>query len=52
MRKKNSKELKRINLNLPINIIEEVKEYADSLGLSVTSAYILLLNKALRGIKK
>ena len=40
-------ELKRVNINLPINLIERVKDYADSLGLNTTSAYIVLLNQAL-----
>lgn len=39
--------LKRVNINLPINIIEQVKTYADELGINTTSAYILLLNQAL-----
>lgn len=44
---KNKNELKRVNMNLPINLIERVKEYADSLGINTTSAYIVLLNQAL-----
>lgn len=39
--------LKRVNINLPISIIENVKSYADELGINTTSAYILLLNQAL-----
>ena len=44
---KKAKELTRVNINLPNNLIERVKEYADSLGLPVTSAYIILLNQGL-----
>lgn len=53
-RTKPSTNLKRVNINLPINVIEQVKEYADELGVNTTSAYILLLNQALeyRGIIK
>lgn len=40
-------ELKRVNMNLPLHIVERVKEYADNLGLNTTSAYIVLLNQAL-----
>lgn len=43
----NKIELKRVNINLPINLVERVKDYADSLGLNTTSAYIVLLNQAL-----
>ncbi len=41
-------EVKRVNINLPIHIIDSVKEYADTLGINVTSAYIVLLNQALQ----
>lgn len=44
---KTKNELKRVNINLPINLIERVKDYADNLGLNTTSAYIVLLNQAL-----
>ena len=37
----------RVNMNLPTKIVEEVKEYAEELGLPVTQAYTLLLNQAL-----
>ena len=40
-------ELKRVNINLPIHIIEKVKDYADNLGINTTSAYIVLINQAL-----
>ncbi len=40
-------ELKRININLPIDLIQRVGDYANSKGLNVTSAYIVLLNTAL-----
>lgn len=44
--KKNT-ELTRVNINLPTNIVEKVKDYADNLGINTTSAYIVLLNQAL-----
>lgn len=47
MTKDNKNELKRVSINLPLQIVERVKEYADNLGLNVTSAYIVLLNQAL-----
>lgn len=40
-------DLVRVNMNLPISIVNRVKEYADNLGINVTSAYIVLLNQAL-----
>lgn len=40
-------EFKRVNLNLPVHIIEKVKTYANELGINSTSAYIVLLNQAL-----
>ena len=43
----NVKDLKRVNINLPVSIINRVKDYANKLGLNVTSAYIVLLNQAL-----
>lgn len=47
MAKQKNTELKRVNINLPLSTIEKVKDYADSLGINVTSAYIVLLNQAL-----
>lgn len=37
----------RVNMNLPTKIVEDVKEYAEELGLPVTQAYTMLLNQAL-----
>ena len=47
MAKKTNENLVRVNMNLPSHIVERIKEYADSLGINVTSAYIVLLNQAL-----
>ncbi len=47
MTKTKNIELKRVNINLPLSIVEKVKDYADSLGINTTSAYIVLLNQAL-----
>lgn len=40
-------DLMRVNINLPIAVVNRVKEYADKLGINTTSAYIVLLNQAL-----
>lgn len=40
-------ELKRVNMNLPLHIVEKVEDYARNMGLNVTSAYIVLLSQAL-----
>lgn len=48
MAKKTSNvELKRIAFNLPVTLIERVQEYANDLGINVTSAVIVLINQAL-----
>lgn len=39
--------LKRVNINLPIDLVNKVELYADSIGINYTSAYILLLNRGL-----
>ena len=44
---KSNIELKRVNINLPTDLVERVRKYADSLGVNTTSAYIYLLNQAL-----
>lgn len=44
---KTTVELCRVNINLPVHIVNRVKEYADNLGINTTSAYIVLLNQAL-----
>lgn len=40
-------ELTRVNVNLPTNLVERVKEYSNKMGLTTTSAYIVLLNNGL-----
>lgn len=47
MAKSANKNLERVSINLPSNIVTRVKEYADNLGINNTSAYIVLLNQAL-----
>lgn len=48
MTEKNKKiELKRVNFNLPVSLVKRVEDYAYSMGLNVTNAYIVLLNQAL-----
>ena len=45
--KKNKVDLKRVNMNLPSYLVDRVVDYANSMGLNTTSAYIVLLNQAL-----
>lgn len=40
-------ELTRVNINLPTNLVERVKEYALKMGLNTTNAYVVLLNNGL-----
>lgn len=47
MTSKSKVELKRVNMNLPADLIQRVVEYGESKGLNTTSAYIVLLNQAL-----
>lgn len=47
MAKIEKRELTRVNMNLPTEIVEKVKEYAQNLGLPVTQAYTVLINMAL-----
>lgn len=46
-----NKNLIRININLPKDLVNAVKKYADKLQINVTSAYILLLNVGLENVK-
>lgn len=41
------RDITRVNMNLPTQMVTKVKEYADSLGLPVTQAYTVLINMAL-----
>ena len=43
----NKLELKRVNMNLPSDLVNKVVSYANKMGLNTTSAYIVLLNQAL-----
>ena len=43
----NTVELTRVNINLPTKLVEKVKEYAASLGINITNAYIILLGQAI-----
>lgn len=45
--KKSSIELKRVNVNLPLDLVERVTQYGIANGLNTTNAYIVLLNQAL-----
>ncbi len=47
MAKQVNKELIKVSMNLPMSIVERVKSYAETLGINITSAYIVLLNQAL-----
>ena len=37
----------RVNMNLPTKLVEEVKIFAEDLGLPTTQAYTVLINYAL-----
>ena len=37
----------RVNMNLPTKLVEEVKTFAEDLGLPTTQAYTVLINYAL-----
>lgn len=43
----NKIELKRVNMNLPSDLVNKVVSYANKMGLNTTSSYIVLLNQAL-----
>lgn len=38
----------RVNVNLPIKLVERVKEFSDNFGIPATQGYILLLNSGLK----
>ena len=44
---RNKIELKRVNINLPVDLVQRVIDYGESIGLKATPAYIVLLNQAL-----
>ena len=48
--KKSKVELKRVNMNLPAELVTKVVEYSEKNGLNTTSAYIILLNQALNQV--
>ena len=37
----------RVNINLPIKLVNSVKEYADDYGIPYTQAYVILLQTAI-----
>ena len=45
---KSKYDLERVNINLPKDLVESVKEYANEIGVNVTTAYIFLLKQALQ----
>lgn len=42
------RDITRVNMNLPTQIVIRVKEYAEELGLPITQAYTVLINMALQ----
>lgn len=38
----------RVNVNLPIKLVERVKQFSDDFGIPATQGYILLLNSGLK----
>lgn len=47
MANKKNLDLVRVNMNLPISLVNRVKEYANKNGINTTAAYIVLLNQAI-----
>jgi len=41
------RDITRVNMNLPTQMVNKVKEYAEELGLPITQAYTVLINMAL-----
>ena len=48
MPKLNDLQTKRVNINLPIKLVERVQEYSKDMGLPYTQGYTILLNQALQ----
>jgi len=42
-----SRELQRLNMNMPVSLIQQVDEYANRMNLNRTSAMIVLVSTAL-----
>lgn len=40
-------DFKRVNINVPVELYDRVRNYAEDIGINITSAYIILLNQAL-----
>ena len=45
--KKSKVELTRININIPKELHDSVRQYANNLGINLTSAFIVLINNGL-----
>lgn len=41
------RDITRVNMNLPTDIVRRVKQYAEELGLPITQAYTVLISNAL-----
>lgn len=39
--------LTKVTMNLPSNVVKEVRKYAEELGTTLTNAYIVLINLGL-----
>lgn len=42
-----SRNLQRLNMNMPVSLVQQVDEYADRMNLNRTSAMIFLVSTAL-----
>lgn len=42
-----SRELQRLNMNMPVDLIQQVDEYAERMNINRTSAVIVLVSTAL-----
>lgn len=38
----------RVNMNLPVKLVERVKDFSENFGIPATQGYILLLNSGLK----
>ena len=45
--KKSKVELKRININLPIDLVENIEKFSVINGINMTTSYIILLRYSL-----
>lgn len=42
-----AREVRRININIPVNTLEKIDEYADKMSINRTAAILVLINLSL-----